>query len=346
MAEKLVGNFYVERSPVFELFILLVQISSFKKEKNETYHNTETEELHGRFMEMKQEISMELLEEINLFFHPDSFFGLSLIEEIYNHNEYHDIDKCLMFLKTLDAQKIVTSFFLTGHNLVENESIFSDPKKVHEHIKHTTLPSNEKTKLFYLYFDAENTKDRLIALLQQSYTLLYHPNKERLQFHHLEAIQKIKILNMQQLNQMIRFEKNTSLENVPKTIMIIPSYYHQSKSVFAYLSESDLIISIIGMRLIDEILDEKNTEEKIIEFARALSDSKRINIILELNKAPRYGFELAQRLDLSSPTISHHMSLLFRLGLVTTSRFENKIYYEVNKDKIKQSLAEMIDLLT
>jgi len=97
---------------------------------------------------------------------------------------------------------------------------------------------------------------------------------------------------------------------------------------------------------IEELMDEANTEEKVIEFARALSDSKRIGIMRELSKSSRYGFELAQRLHLSSPTISHHMSILFRLGLVTTSKYENKIYYEVDKHKLKQSISEMYDQLT
>lgn len=346
MAEKLSNNFYVARSPVFELLVLLVQISEFKTVEKETYQKQETKRLYDWFKELQQDLSTDLLEEINMFFHPDSFFGLSLIEMIYLHNQHHDIEKCLAFLKTVDAKQIVSSFFNTGHNLFNNESIFSNSAKVHKYIQNTTLPNNEKSKLFYLYFDAENTQEKLISVLQQGYDLIYRSNSKQLETSHVEAIEKIKSLSVQQLNQIIRFDENTPFEKLPNTIIIIPSYYHHSKTVFSYDTDCDLVISITGINLIEELMNEKDTEEKIIEFARALSDSKRINIIQELNKQPRYGYELAQRLNLSSPTISHHMSILFRLGLVTTTKFENKIYYEVNKDKLKQSIAEMIDLLT
>lgn len=344
--EKLHENFYVDRSPVFELFVLLLQLTKLKKKEKETYHKPETEQLNEWMEEQQATLSSELLEEINVFFHPDSFFGLSLTQLIFQENKHGDMEECLAFLKKEDPIKIVSCFFNTGHNYLDNKKIIAEPQKIHEFIKSSTLPMNEKSKLFYLYFDPEDTKKRFIELIQSCYETLYKPNIKQLETIHIEGIQEIKTLNIQQLNQVIRFEENTPIEKLPKTIIVIPSYYHQKETVFSYDADSDIVISIVGMEVIKDLLDEANTEEKIIEFARALSDGKRINILQELNKAPHYGYELAQRLNLSSPTISHHMSILFRLGLVTSSKYENKIYYEVNKEKLKQSFAEMIDLLT
>lgn len=346
--EKLHEHFYVDRSPVFELFVLIFQLTRFKKEEKESYQKPQTEALNEWLEKQQENLADDLLEEMNVFFHPDSFFGLSLTQLIYQENKHGDIEECLAFLQKQNPKKIISCFFNTGHNYLDDESIIEDPIKIHEHIKSSTLPMDEKSKLFYLYFNPEDTRERLVALIQKCYEKIYKENTKQLEAIHTEGIQKFKSLSIQQLYKIINFEENTPVEKLPKTIIMIPSYYLQDRTTFSYDDDpnTDNVITIVGMDVVTKLLDGANTEEKIIEFARALSDKKRINIIQELNKAPRYGYELAQRLNLSSPTISHHMSILFRLGLVTTSKYENKIYYEVNKEKLKQSFTEMIDLLT
>lgn len=344
--EKLYNNYYVDASPVLELLVLMMRLAESEKSKRQTYHKSETKQINEWITEQQNSLPTEILEEINVFFHPDSFFGLSLTQVIYQSDKYKDIEDFLSVLKKIDAKKIVSLFFNTGHNTLEDESIIENPAKVHEHIKSSTLPMNEKSKLFYLAFNPEETKERLIKLIEYCYDRLYKPNMKNLNQIHTEGIQKMKQLSIQQLNEILNFDRESTDDELPKTIVIMPSYYLQHNVTFSYDPDSDIAVSVAGLHFIDDLMDEANTEEKILEFARALSDSNRINIIRQLNKVPHYGFELAQALNLSSPTISHHMSLLFRLGLVTTSKDENKIYYEVNKEKLKQSFAEMIDLLT
>src|SRR5690606_9099829 len=103
---------------------------------------------------------------------------------------------------------------------------------------------------------------------------------------------------------------------------------------------------VFGIQKISNLANESNIQEKITDFARALSDNKRISIITELNKTPRHGYELAQPLNLSTPTISHHTAILQKMGLVLAFKDENKIYYKVNKEKIHTSLQDIADLLT
>jgi DNA-binding transcriptional ArsR family regulator len=343
--EKLHENFYADRSPVYELFILMLRLAGYKDSEKDTYQKRENEKINDWIAEKYNALPDHIVEELNIFFHPDSFFGLAMTQVFYQLDKYGNMEDSLELLKSLDAKKVVSLFFNTGQNTLDDESIIDNPLKVHDHVKNSTLPWSEKSKLFFLYFDPEDTMGRFVNLIQYCYEQLYKPNATELERFHLEAVQTIKKLSVQQLSEIISFNSD-SPEKFPETVVIFPSYYHRNHSIFSYDGKADIAISIAGMELIEDLMDGANMEEKVIELARALSDSKRINIIRELNKAPHYGFELAQRLDLSSPTISHHMSILFRLGLVTSSKYENKIYYEVNKDKLKQALAEMTDLLT
>lgn len=345
LMEKLYENFYVARSPIYELFILMMRIAGYKESEKESYQKEENKNMNEWIAEQQKSLPENVLEELNVFFHPDSFFGLALTQGIYQFNQYNNIEESLAYLKSLDAKKMISSFFNTGENSLEDESIMDNPSAVHDHIKNSTLPLNERTKLFFLYFDLNYTKKRFVHLVDYCYEHLYKPNGDKLEKKHQKGIQTIKNLSVKQLSDIISFDSD-SPEKYPETIIIFPSYYHQENRIFSYDGKSDIAIFIAGIQMIEKLLDDSNMEEKVIELSRALSDNKRISIIRELNKAPHYGYELAQKLNLSSPTISHHMRILFRLGLVTTSKYENKIYYEVKKDKLNQSLTEISAFLS
>ena len=72
------------------------------------------------------------------------------------------------------------------------------------------------------------------------------------------------------------------------------------------------------------------TEEKIFEellaFFKALSDATRLKIIALLSKEDLSVEQLAEMLGLKSPTVSHHLSKLSRVGLVS-ARAEG--YYNI-----------------
>jgi len=297
------------------------------------------------FAEQLKSLPENIKEELNVFFHPDSFFGMSMIQVFYMTKKYGSIDESIEILKTVDAKRLISMFFNTGQNTLEDYSIIDNPEKVHEYVKNSTLPMNEKSKLFYLYFNPEDTMERLVNLIQYCYENLYKPNALEIEKIQAEAFENVKKLSVPQLSEIFSFD-HKSPEKLPESIIIFPSYYHQHETTFSYNSMNDTAISIAGVQLIEDLLVGNDKEEEIIELARALSDNKRLNIIRELNKAPHYGYELAQKLDLTSPTVSHHMNVLFRLGLVTTSKYENKIYYEVNKEKLRQALEDMANFLS
>ncbi|MFD1412560.1 ArsR/SmtB family transcription factor [Oceanobacillus jeddahense] len=92
-------------------------------------------------------------------------------------------------------------------------------------------------------------------------------------------------------------------------------------------------------------MDESKEEDKVIDLAKVLFDRTKIKIIKELNQQPQYGFGLAKQLNLSSPTISYHISKLSDLGLITAQRNENKIFYQANQELIEEALKSMSDML-
>ena len=84
-------------------------------------------------------------------------------------------------------------------------------------------------------------------------------------------------------------------------------------------------------------------EEALLSDLKALGDNTRLNIIYNLAEKPMYIQELAEKLDLTPATISHHIDILLKNELISITMDVEKskrIYYEINESKLKSlSLA-------
>ena len=58
-----------------------------------------------------------------------------------------------------------------------------------------------------------------------------------------------------------------------------------------------------------------------------------------------YLTEIAQQLDLSKPTIKHHLALLRAAGLVTIVEAGTVIYYTLRRDRIESASADLAGFL-
>lgn len=66
-------------------------------------------------------------------------------------------------------------------------------------------------------------------------------------------------------------------------------------------------------------LDQEHLE-RLVEVYKAIADPARIRILSLLASERRNGREIAKALSLSEPTITHHMAVLKRVGLVTVEK--------------------------
>lgn len=79
----------------------------------------------------------------------------------------------------------------------------------------------------------------------------------------------------------------------------------------------------------------------LLASLKMLSDKSRFEILSLLKKGPKYNLEIAEDLQLSTPTASHHMNLLMTNGFVTIEKKDAKVYYHFIPEKIR----ELIHLL-
>jgi DNA-binding transcriptional ArsR family regulator len=86
------------------------------------------------------------------------------------------------------------------------------------------------------------------------------------------------------------------------------------------------------------VMEQGKMVEKLLAFFKALSDANRLKIVALLAQEPRPVEQLASMLGVSSPTVSHHLARLSKVGLVT-ARAEG--YYSVYSLE-PQALSEMV----
>ena len=81
-------------------------------------------------------------------------------------------------------------------------------------------------------------------------------------------------------------------------------------------------------------MDEQTHVEELLAFFKALSDANRLRIVALLSDQDLTVGELAEMLDLSSATISHHLSRLSDVGLVSARAEGYYNIYELDVDAL------------
>lgn len=79
----------------------------------------------------------------------------------------------------------------------------------------------------------------------------------------------------------------------------------------------------------------------VVRLHRALGDETRLRILRLLRDSDRYLTEIAQALELSKPTVKHHLALLRSAGLVTVVDEGNYTYYALRRDRLEQAGDEL-----
>ena len=78
---------------------------------------------------------------------------------------------------------------------------------------------------------------------------------------------------------------------------------------------------------------------------KALSDPTRREILGLLRKGERTAGDLAERFDMTKPSMSHHFAVLKDADLITSRREGQQIWYALNTTVVQDLMAWAMDLL-
>jgi ArsR family transcriptional regulator len=80
-----------------------------------------------------------------------------------------------------------------------------------------------------------------------------------------------------------------------------------------------------------------------VEFAKALADETRQEIMRMCCCKWLGVSEIVESLDVSQPTVSHHLSILRRAGLVKVRRQGKQVFYTLNQAKMAAACCNLAE---
>ena len=84
------------------------------------------------------------------------------------------------------------------------------------------------------------------------------------------------------------------------------------------------------------------TQENALKLFKCLSDASRLRIIQSLTQGDMYTELLAERLELTPPTVSFHMKKLEDAGLVVSRKEQYYTVYSLNREILDKTLQETV----
>lgn len=116
-----------------------------------------------------------------------------------------------------------------------------------------------------------------------------------------------------------------------ESIYFCPSFFIGSEHNYVTLKNGILIVYDLETIRIDPT----PIEEQLFHRLKVIAEPTRLEILHRLLTTPSYGKELADHLDRSTATISHHMEQLKLAGLVIEEQHQNRKTYHLDQDEFK-----------
>ncbi|GEM05922.1 transcriptional regulator [Halolactibacillus miurensis] len=86
--------------------------------------------------------------------------------------------------------------------------------------------------------------------------------------------------------------------------------------------------------------------EEFAKITKALSEPKRAKILDMLSCGEMCACDILKHFDFTQPTLSHHIKILVKAGLVTAEKRGTWQHYSINEQVTQQYIQETIHLLT
>jgi DNA-binding transcriptional ArsR family regulator len=206
-----------------------------------------------------------------------------------------------------------------------------------------TLPDYKKEARLEILREPERTVSDLVAVLS-AWAERFTPIESRVTAI-LERDYEGRAADRANLSPVDLIERTTGgirwlPEGGVKRVILAPSYF--SRPYNYLMSASDF--RLFGYPVSDDALEAADplaAPQAVVRLHRALGDETRLRILKLLAGRDLYLTEIAQQLELSKPTIKHHLALLRAAGLVTITESGTVVYYSLRRNRLDDASADI-----
>jgi DNA-binding transcriptional ArsR family regulator len=146
-----------------------------------------------------------------------------------------------------------------------------------------------------------------------------------------------------ELTQGVHFEEPFKESN----LVLVPGYWNTPFVIFPKTGPDSMLI-LFGVRPLNmSLVPGEQVPDTLLLVLKALADPTRLKIMRYLNEESLTPSEIARRLRLRPPTVTHHLSALRLAGLVHLSLdASGEKRYAARMEAIQASCAHLVEFLT
>lgn len=312
-------NSYITHSTVADLVFILIRIFN-----RENYYLNIYEDEYLKEIKEGHRFLREIMTSLPVK-------GAEILEFLLESKEFNNLEKFKEFIIKQEDDKFFYRFYGKEIELeiirlaLDSDKELNELYKKYEYISTSYLAlkglfTNKDLFLKELFdcLDLLNT-DNFKIEYEEKYLDVYN-EEERItklisEENPLEASQKI-------------MGKTFRNRGPYKNFVFVPTKLLPSKAI-RYYDEDQILFYLLG--------EKELNKSEITKILKIISDDTRFEILEILGKSdPMMGKELAAKLKLSTPTISHHIDQLKEAGFINEERVKNSKYYSLNKMKFNK----------
>ncbi len=125
-----------------------------------------------------------------------------------------------------------------------------------------------------------------------------------------------------------------------RTVYLSPGYFNRPYNYLFTVDGGRIVVYPVSDQSI-EAAEGQTPPPAVVRLYRALGDETRLRILRLLRERDRYLTEIATEIELSKPTVKHHLSMLRAAGLVTMTEEGSLTYYSLRRQRLAEGGAEL-----
>lgn len=211
-------------------------------------------------------------------------------------------------------------------------------------IENMDIPADEKWELCRFFKNFEEYRDYLAYIMEKAGKLFLEKYESIKHYIGWFSSSVNEPFNADSA-KFIKENYDIELSEYVDTLFLQPTIMmcNTTKYLMNFSSENEDDFMYVGVLFepLKEITSDSTLEDKLCRGLRTLGDMRKFEILKLLAESPKYGQQLAKLLDISTATVSHHMSMLIECGFVEIKRNSNRIYYVLNNKKLRAFIDDL-----
>ena len=311
------------------------------------------------------------MNDIHFFFdsseetHSRSFANLLLIiNNLHISKECDSFDEYENYLENIKEDDYLKAFYdymvsFYASSMDDSEDFKPALADIVNAILDMELPDSEKVRLQQLFFNRKKYYPRIFALLKMSADIINKHKKELIKFGDTTIDYLKRELGDLSFSKYVvgNLYSERLLDKYPEECDVSLCYFDPallglSLDVQKKNNKIQTSLGVVGIIYHDSLNMElpfksmkQLDSDKALSILKLLADKSKFEILASTKDNPAYGAQLAEKLSLTTATISHHTSALLEHNLLTIDKVDTKIFYRENKEQINAVIQYLRDNL-